>query len=886
MKYISIFLFALLALTATAQNIGVIPTPQQVKFEEGVCPWADTFLVDESAAHKLKRAQKKGHTLIYEEKVDSIPGAVNQAQAYQLAIGDNEIRIRYCSAQGKKYAYITLMQLRRHYDDVMPCMTITDWPALEYRGWMDDISRKPVTRRAFAIKQSDILSRYKYNYGSYYTEHTSYNPDYPDLAPAEERLPTQGVDSPPLMANLQCFGHFEETTKHPFYNELRDAADVINPATEKSYLFLRSQIANTLRSYPWLPLFNINCDETESLGSGYARDYVERQGADETYCKHINRVYGIVQEEYARLKNDTTLWFRNSIADSIELLMWGDIVAKNPTMLRQLPKEMNYIAWFYTAQPHYREQIEPFKRLREEQGNHFWVAPSVGHHGCLAPVRNYIENIAYLTRDGYQAGARGMMNTTWDDFGEPLFADSWHGMLWGAEMAWKPLTNTDPQLAAEELADRERQFNTNFNEQYPQILHTLDTRCKPGNKINYSRQIYAVTALQHHPAIGDWYNYPALHQSLFSFYPSNIDAAALERCDIADSLVAKLLPQTDSAALPYYYYYLHRLQTISLQSRLRINIYRALHGNDAEARMQTKTLADAYFHHLHALECEYLRLWDQENISYDRHEIIDRYEALGREALYLDRHIFINVALQHNSEMPLVSLRTLYDDREIYYTLDGSAPSTSAIHYEGPFQLEHSSTIKAISYNQYGEGVVTEQYLLSHKGMASTIMLNTPYSTYRALYSGGGDEALIDGQLGSNDTYADGHWQGYWGDSIDAIIDFGEVKRVNEISMRFMQNTFDWILAPKEICIYTSTDGKRWTLNTRQHFDMNPRETGMRLKSYHVKTESIEPQKIGQEAAVESRYLRVVVPNPGPLPQWHPAPGQPSYLFTDEIIIR
>ena len=34
------------------------------------------------------------------------------------------------------------------------------------------------------------------------------------------------------------------------------------------------------------------------------------------------------------------------------------------------------------------------------------------------------------------------------------------------------------------------------------------------------------------------------------------------------------------------------------------------------------------------------------------------------------------------------------------------------------------------------------------------------------------------------------------------------------------------------------------------------------------------------------RYLCVVVPNPGPLPEWQPAPGQPSYLFTDEIIIK
>ena len=60
-----------------------------------------------------------------------------------------------------------------------------------------------------------------------------------------------------------------------------------------------------------------------------------------------------------------------------------------------------------------------------------------------------------------------------------------------------------------------------------------------------------------------------------------------------------------------------------------------------------------------------------------------------------------------------------------------------------------------------------------------------------------------------------------------------------------------------------------------KHFSMDPRETGMRLKQCVVE---LGPASVG--------YLRIVVPNPGPLPSWHPAPGQPSYLFTDEIVIR
>ena len=300
-----------------------------------------------------------------------------------------------------------------------------------------------------------------------------------------------------------------------------------------------------------------------------------------------------------------------------------------------------------------------------------------------------------------------------------------------------------------------------------------------------------------------------------------------------------------------------------------------------------------------------MRLWDQENGDYERYIVLNRYDDLAREVLELDRHVFITVEPFHETAhddgaiykepsnetaLPMVTMRTLYGGKDIYYTLDGSEPTKGSTLYTGPFPLERSATIKAICYNKYGEGVISEQYLLSHKGMGAKIKLNTAFSTYKAIYSGGGEDALIDGQLGSNTTYADGHWQGYWGDSIDAVIDLGvkgsekgvkgsERTNVHEVSMRFMQNTFDWILAPTQIKVYASQDGENWTLVADKHFDMDPRETGMRLKYYTVPLNS-------QFSILNSQFLRVVVPNPGPLPSWHPAPGQPSYLFTDEIIVR
>ena len=120
--------------------------------------------------------------------------------------------------------------------------------------------------------------------------------------------------------------------------------------------------------------------------------------------------------------------------------------------------------------------------------------------------------------------------------------------------------------------------------------------------------------------------------------------------------------------------------------------------------------------------------------------------------------------------------------------------------------------------------------------------------------------------MGSNATYADGHWQGYWGDSIDAVIDFGKPTAIHKVSMRFMQNTFDWILAPKEIKVYASNDGKDWHLVADQHFGMDPRETGMRLHNYRLDLNSqfsIPPRcrsQPGSSARLASRPGAALLP--------------------------
>lgn len=837
---ISLLLFLGMNLSAQESvfNTRLIPTPQKVIKTDG------SLHIDENSLHliydntptkELKQLLKQHQTIAYCHQVNEIPGAQNQAQAYILSITPTRIDITYTQAEGLSNACKTLQYLAQIWNQNVPCMEIIDWPAYEYRGWLDDISRGPITNAQFSQLQQQTLQRVKMNFGSYYTEHSLYNPKYPDIVPTN----SIGNYQQGMMANLQCFAHFEKTLRIPFYQYMKDSWSNVNPAEPRTYDFLADQIANTVKNYPNSQFININCDETEGLGSGRAKDYVNSIGADEAYCKHINKVYDLIQP-YNK-----------------EILMWGDIVGKDPSMLKKLPKDMQYVVWSYVAQDNYNSMLEPFKKLHQEQGTQFWVAPGVSHWSSIPQVRNYIKNIAMMARDGYQSGARGLINTAWDDSGESLFGDCWHAMLWAAEMAWNPIKNTNPQLAEAEMAERERIFNQNYQMAYGTQLDVL----------------YKVGDLATNPWVGDWFNTGTLMQPLLEFYPSNVDEKTITRCDSVDRIVKPILQATlNDPTLKHFTYSCNRILAVSAKSRLRAQLYKALNSQSPADIQSARDMADKYFQQIHSLKKEYLLLWDEEADAYSRDIICNRYDQLGNEVLEAFNHVFISTS---NLGNVMVSMKTIGNDVPIYYTLDGRKPSTGSTPYSAPFKLERSCIVKMLTQNQWGDRFENEKYLLLHKGMGHLTALGTEYSTYKDTYSGGGDNALADGEMGSELSYSDGHWQGYWGNNIIADYNFGQNTPITTISMRFLQNTFDWILAPQEVELYTSKDGKNWTLTKTQTFNPDFRIGG-----------NIVHDNAIRDLNIHTQYLRVVVKNPGKLPEWHPAKGWDSYLFIDEIVIE
>ncbi|MFM1932235.1 MAG: hypothetical protein RL226_1538, partial [Bacteroidota bacterium] len=181
----------------------------------------------------------------------------------------------------------------------------------------------------------------------------------------------------------------------------------------------------------------------------------------------------------------------------------------------------------------------------------------------------------------------------------------------------------------------------------------------------------------------------------------------------------------------------------------------------------------------------------------------------------------------------------------------------------------YSDIITAVRNDRpYGDPVTIA--LENHAGVNVPIVLPNGYSTY---YTGGGDHALNDGVKGSFD-FRDGRWQALQGKDMVVEMDLLEVKEIKEVFTQFYTYANAWIFMPLEVLVETSENGQDW-----KRFDSikNP-------LAEDDKRQEILPVVV--PCAAKARYVRMTAVNRGICPVWHDAPGEPAWLFCDEVVIR
>lgn len=378
-------------------------------------------------------------------------------EGYALHIAPDEIVLAAATRTGLFYGVQTLKQLLRGFrtEGRLPALRIADWPALRYRGLMDDISRGPVPTLATMKAQVRRLAELKLNLLTYYTEHVVATEQHGTFAPSDGGLSIAEWRElaayarryhVTLVGNFQSFGHFEKVLAHPRYAPLGESGRLLSPVLPESIQLLREIYEEMVPAFG-APFFHVNSDETFDLGRGASKARVDSLGRGVVYAEHILRMHHVLDSL------------------GVRMLLWGDIVREHPEVLDRLPRDIVMIPWAYSPQETFVPMIAPF----QEAGFDVLVAPGVLNSNRIMPdFREAVANIQGFVADGVRRGVLGMLNTVWDDGGSALFVRDWYGVAYGADQSWHSNAQPfDPRFSRGTLGDPQNSL--------PDAIHALNT---------------------------------------------------------------------------------------------------------------------------------------------------------------------------------------------------------------------------------------------------------------------------------------------------------------------------------------------------------------------------------------------------------------------------
>ena len=127
-------------------------------------------------------------------------------------------------------------------------------------------------------------------------------------------------------------------------------------------------------------------------------------------------------------------------------MFWGDIILKDPSLIRELPKDVIAMNWGYEANHPFEKEAAQFAKAKVP----FYVCPGTSTwQTLLGRHDNAFANLRAAAKAGKQHGAIGYLNTDWGDGGHPQpLAVSWPLFAAGAALAWNSKALDERSLLA------------------------------------------------------------------------------------------------------------------------------------------------------------------------------------------------------------------------------------------------------------------------------------------------------------------------------------------------------------------------------------------------------------------------------------------------------
>lgn len=351
-------------------------------------------------------------------------------QGYILRISPDHIIIEAPSETGVFYGVQTLRQIIRTSDKGrLPRLKIKDYPSLEWRGVSDDISRGQVSTVENFENIIRELAFYKKNlYQPYIEDMFTFDTD-PNIGRTRGAITKEEMAQMLAVAKqnhiilnpvFECLGHQDRLLGLPEnlkYAEYPEEPWSFSPVLTESLEFVKKLIDEMAEAAP-SQFFHIGGDESWDVGKGTSKEMVEEFGKGKVHADYFTELHDYIKEKYDR-----------------QIMLYSDMLLRNPEAMEILPKDCIIVDWHYGVQDDY----ESVKTLKDAGFKYIMASPGLRNWSNFYP--NYgtgLKNVAAFFDVARRENIMGGITSSWGDNGaENLRENNTLGYAYSAAALWE-----------------------------------------------------------------------------------------------------------------------------------------------------------------------------------------------------------------------------------------------------------------------------------------------------------------------------------------------------------------------------------------------------------------------------------------------------------------
>ncbi len=365
--------------------------------------------------------------VLVRERADVVVGTLVKGAAGAYVLGTDGARVSIAAGaasagEAEFDALATLAQLpeRSAGSWILPCVRITDAPAMAWRIVSDDVSRGPFPTMEYAKRRIRTLAALKINGWSPYMEQVVVDPRAPFIAWPNGWTLTQLHELAvyarrfhvTLIPEQQTFAHMHESLKWEAEAPLAELPHgyLLAESDPRTYQYLEPLVRGVAAAAMPVPFVHVGADEPIDLGRG------RTPRTAQVFADHVNRVAGYLPH-------------------GVRPMIWDDAIQQDTTILGLIPRDTVIVTFHYGAEKTYRPYIDRIANAGFDQ----MVSPGAANWNELYPdLATSYANVARFV--GEAKGARGMLGmfmTVWHDDGETLYEATWPAVAYAAASAWQ-----------------------------------------------------------------------------------------------------------------------------------------------------------------------------------------------------------------------------------------------------------------------------------------------------------------------------------------------------------------------------------------------------------------------------------------------------------------